>query len=133
MLRKRRIKSNKIGSLIGKDIMIEGLIITEGSLRIEGTLRGEIEAKGDVFVGETGKIQGNLVVNNLLVAGEVIGNIRAFGRLEITQTGRLEGDLETQTLVIAEGAQYRGRCLMGSPGQEAAAQETDTIGEVEQK
>ncbi|NLC07264.1 MAG: polymer-forming cytoskeletal protein [Syntrophomonadaceae bacterium] len=133
MLRKRRIKSDKISSLIGKDITIEGLIITEGSLRIEGTFRGEIEAKGDVVVGETGKIQGNLVVNNLLVAGEVIGNIRAFGRLEITRTGRLEGDLETQTLVIAEGAQYRGRCLMGSPGHETAAQETETTREVEQK
>ena len=133
MLRKRRIKSDKISSLIGKDITIEGLIITEGSLRIEGTFRGEIEAKGDVVVGETGKIQGNLVVNNLLVAGEVIGNIRAFGRLEITRTGRLEGDLETQTLVIAEGAQYRGRCLMGSPGQETSAQETETTREVEQK
>jgi len=133
LLRKRRIKSDKISSLIGKDITIEGLIITEGSLRIEGTFRGEIEAKGDVVVGETGKIQGNLVVNNLLVAGEVIGNIRAFGRLEITRTGRLEGDLETQTLVIAEGAQYRGRCLMGSPGQETAAQETETTREVEQK
>lgn len=108
------IDTEKIDSIIGKNMTIEGKVISEGSLRVEGIVMGNIEAKGDVYIGETGKVEGNLEVRNLLIAGEITGNLRILERLEITKNGRLEGDIETKILVVEEGAEYHGRCVMGT-------------------
>lgn len=108
------INTEKIDSIIGKNMTVEGKLLSEGSLRIEGTVIGDVEAKGDVYIGETGKVEGNLEVRNLLIAGEIAGNLRIFERLEITKSGRLEGDIETKILVVEEGAEYHGRCVMGT-------------------
>lgn len=112
--KKETVNLEKIESLIGKNMIIEGKIITESSMRIEGTVKGEIEAQGDVFIGEKGKVQGNILARNILIAGEVVGETKANGRLEITQTGSLEGDMDTQILVVNEGAKYQGHCSMRS-------------------
>jgi cytoskeletal protein CcmA (bactofilin family) len=110
--RKGVINPDKIDSLIGKSMQMEGKINSEGSVRIDGLVKGEIEVKGNVFIGETGRVNGNITTQNLLVAGEVLGDVKVRGRLEIGRTGHLAGTIETQVLVIAEGARYQGSCSM---------------------
>ena len=51
----------------------------------------------------------------MIVKGKVTGNIRASGRIEMHASARIEGDVLTPTLVMHEGAQFEGRCSMGSP------------------
>lgn len=114
----RHAKTGGIDTTIGKEVIIEGNVFTEGSIRIDGLVKGQVESRGDIYLGETGKVHGNLAVRNILVAGEIIGNVTAAGRLEISNTGRITGDINIQKLVVAEGALYRGKCYVGDPPQE---------------
>jgi cytoskeletal protein CcmA (bactofilin family) len=117
--KKGPVNPEKIESLIGKSMIVEGKIISENSIRVEGTVKGEIVAQGDVFIGENGKVLGNITARSILIAGKLTGNVRSDGRLDITRTGSLEGDIETQILIIAEGAEFRGQCFMGSTKAES--------------
>lgn len=109
---KEKTKLGKIDNLIGKYLSIEGNISAGGSIRIDGQIKGGVESQGDIYVGETGVISGDVRVKNMLVAGMVTGNVHA-DRLEIERTGRLVGDIRVLRLMVAEGAQFRGRCLVG--------------------
>lgn len=105
----------KIEGFIGSHLTIEGNVVGEGSIRIDGVIKGGVLLPGDVYVGETGKVDGEVRVNNIMIAGEITGNVHAAGRLEIERTGRLAGDINAFRLVVAEGAQFRGHCFVGDP------------------
>lgn len=106
------INTEKIETIIGANVVFEGRLSTEGSVRIEGQLQGELSAKGDVVIGETGRIKANVQARHILLGGEITGNVRTGGRLEIGSSGRLIGDVEVASLIIEEGGLLQGNCKM---------------------
>ncbi len=115
----RNSKPYRIESIIGSDLTIEGNVAGGGAIRIDGGIKGGVSLTGDVYVGEAGKVDGDVRVNNIMVAGEITGSVHAAGRLEIERTGRMAGGINAFRLVVAEGAQFRGYCLVGEPATEA--------------
>lgn len=134
-------KSDAIGTILGQETLLEGLLTTSETVRIDGLLKGEIRSEGSVIIGETGKVDGNIHALNILVAGLVDGNITIDERMEVTSTGMIVGDIVTKILVIEEGGSFKGNCsmetMMSKPAQtsewaenEAAATEdkaSDTL------
>lgn len=110
-------KQAKIESVIGSNMTIEGIVVGGGSIRIEGVINGGMSLTGDVYVGEKGKVDGDVRGNNIVVAGEITGSVHAAGRLVVESTGRLVGDINALKLVVSEGAQFRGHCLVGDCAQ----------------
>lgn len=124
MLRKRETQSyEEIDTVIGKDTVFTGKITAQGSVRIDGGLQGDIITKGDIVVGETGRIEGNLHARNILIAGELKGNVVASGKLELANTARIIGDLKVSSLVIDDGAVFQGTCQMDKPGKSATTKQ----------
>jgi len=118
----QEINPEKIETIIGANVVFEGRLSTEGSVRIEGQLQGEITAKGDLIIGETGRIKASVQARHILLAGEITGNVKTGGRLEIGSTGRLNGDVDVASLIIEDGGILQGNCKMknGLPaGKEA--------------
>lgn len=107
--KKKPVDPNKVETIIGSGTKLTGNLYSEGSIRIEGEIEGEIVSKGDVYVGEAGRLAADIKARNVVVAGEVQGNVDAESKLEIVPTGKLIGDITMSTLVIEDGATFKGK------------------------
>jgi len=101
-----------IESIIAQGVEIKGDIISQGSLRIDGAVEGKLNIKGDVVLGEKGRIKGEVKVDNLIVAGRVEGNVVASGRFEISANGYMKGDVTCSIMTIEEGGVLDGSSRM---------------------
>ncbi len=100
-------------TVIGEGIRIEGAMISgAGTLRIDGTVIGDVAIDGNIIIGESGYIKGNVQVNNVLCAGRVDGNVLSISGVHLTVTGCLNGNITSNALVIDEGAMFSGNCQM---------------------
>jgi cytoskeletal protein CcmA (bactofilin family) len=98
----------------------DGLVAVAGPVRIDGTVRGEVVATGPVWVGESGRLEGRLEADQIVVAGEVQGELRARSSVRLLATARVCASVETPSLSLEEGAQLEGRCRAGPVGPPAA-------------
>jgi cytoskeletal protein CcmA (bactofilin family) len=106
------IPADKVTSVLGPGISWQGALRGSGGVRIEGALEGEVAIRGLVVVGETGKVQCQMLrANSVVVAGTVRGNITA-DKLDIRSTGRVWGDVVAVTFTTEEGAFLRGQIQM---------------------
>ena len=114
-----------IETIVGRDTTINGKISGSGNIRIDGHVDGGISITGDVVIGESGAVQGDIKAGSLTVAGTVTGNVDCDGNLSIHATGQLVGDVRVRSLNIADGGIFRGRSEMdtrfGSSAPTAAA------------
>lgn len=121
MLRKREAQSyGEIDTIIGADTVFTGKITAKGSVRIDGGLQGDITTNGDIVIGDTGRVDGNIYARNVLIAGQMKGNVVASGKLELANTARMVGDLKVSSLVIDDGAVFQGTCQMDRPEKPAS-------------
>lgn len=112
MFGKKEEFTSKIDSLIGENTKIIGKVEGSGSLRIDGFIAGDIDYNGDIVIGETAKVEGNIFCNNLSLSGKVKGNIISKSKLTILPEGSLIGDTEVANLIIHENAYFNGNCKM---------------------
>jgi cytoskeletal protein CcmA (bactofilin family) len=97
-------------TVIAEDIEITGSLKGGTNIRLDGKLSGDLTAAGDVTLGHTGNIQGNLVVGSVSVLGRIQGNIQAEDRVELRGTAKLNGDLKAKRLVVEDGCTFVGHC-----------------------
>ncbi len=106
------VNFDKIDTLIGKDTLFQGVINATGTVRIEGEFKGEIKARGDLVIGDGGKVEATVEARNVLISGYLKGNIIASGKVDLAPTAKLFGDMKVKNLLIEEGALFKGNCLM---------------------
>lgn len=112
------VNYEKMDTIIGKDSQFQGVITATGTVRIDGEYKGEIKAKGDLVIGETGRVEATVEARNVLLAGYLRGNIVAQGKVDLAPTAKLIGDMKVKNLLIEEGAVFKGNCLMERGDQE---------------
>jgi len=106
------VNYEKMDTLVGKDTVFQGNIVASGTIRIDGEFKGEIKVKGDLVVGDNGKVEAMIEARNVLVGGYLKGNINASGRVDLAPSAKLFGDMRVKNLVIEEGALFKGNCIM---------------------
>lgn len=60
-------KTGKIDTIIGHNAHFEGTISSKESLRIDGSVKGNIQCEGTLVVGSEGKVESEIVADNVLV------------------------------------------------------------------
>lgn len=116
MLKKNKNDYDKISTLLGEDIIIDGgTVKANETMRIDGQINGSIESEGNIFVGEKGRINGNIQAINILIAGKVEGNLSAKEQIHLTSSSQLLGDMKCNSFVVDEGAIFQGKCDMKTP------------------
>ncbi len=100
-------------NLLGSGTKIIGEIISNGDFRIDGTLQGNIKLKGKLVLGQTGRIEGNIVCQNADFSGTVCGNVKVYELLSLQKTSKIDGDINIGKLSIEPGAVFSGKCFMG--------------------
>lgn len=103
---------DRLTSLIGSNLTIDGEIVFTGAMRVDGTVRGAmtvpVRSEGTLIVGEQGRIEGDVRVSNLVVGGQVQGSVFATGSVTVASTGRVAGELHYGRLELETGGQVDG-------------------------
>jgi cytoskeletal protein CcmA (bactofilin family) len=97
--------------VLGAGTHFEGTLRAEGSVRVDGTFVGDISSRSRVLIGETAKVDGNLIGESVDVAGIVKGDVTAR-RISVMKTGRILGDLRLEKLTTEEGGFIQGLVRM---------------------
>ena len=105
-------KAGKLTSIVGKDAVVGGNFSTPGCARIDGVVEGSARVAGSLIVGSTGRIEGDVEADSIIIGGEINGDVTVQGKAELTATARVIGDIRTSLIVIDEKAVFQGKCDM---------------------
>jgi cytoskeletal protein CcmA (bactofilin family) len=109
----------RIDTLIGKAARVRGDLDYQGGLHLDGQIVGNVRADdardSSLAVSETGSIEGNVQVPNVVLQGSVKGDIHARERLVLGATARVEGDVYYGVIEMTVGAQIIGKLVRLSP------------------
>ncbi len=109
---KKDQRNDNVKSFIAEGVEIRGQIQSKGSLRVDGGIDGGIDVQGDLIIGATGILKGEVKAVNIILAGKLDGNLVASGKLEITSTGKIMGDVQCSVFTIEEGGILDGNSKM---------------------
>lgn len=79
----------------------------EGNLNIDGYLSGNINSTSGITIGKSGRIDGTIVSERLVVSGLFKGEVES-NIVEILSGGRIEGNVLAANLVIEDGGIFEG-------------------------
>jgi len=82
-------------------------------LIFNGTLDGDIAAGGELTLGPSADIHGEVRARSLKLSGKIRGNVFIDDTCEIFSSAVLIGDLEANRLVLEEGASFLGQSRVG--------------------
>ena len=100
-------------TIISSSVIIEGKLTSNGNVRLDGIVKGNVEAKGNVTVGESGNVQGDINADSITIGGKVEGVVNAKDKVVLENKANLKGDLITKILVVEAGAIFEGKSSMG--------------------
>ncbi|MFZ5938960.1 MAG: bactofilin family protein [Bacteroidota bacterium] len=100
-------------NIIGVGTSIEGNITSSENIRFDGILVGNLTTKGKVFIGQSGKVVGEIRCKNCEIEGVVEGKVLVDELLSLRAMSKLYGDIHTGKLAIEPGAIFTGKCDMG--------------------
>ena len=102
-------ETNAGQTVVGENISIEGNIRGDEHLVIEGSMKGNVEMQKHNFtVGLKGRVEGEIIAQNVKVSGQMIGNIKTQGKVEITKEADFIGDIRTKSISVEDGAYFKG-------------------------
>ena len=104
--------TNKI-NMIGVGTTIEGNISSSENIRFDGNLVGNLNTRGKVFIGQSGRVTGEIRCKNCEVEGVVDGRVVVEELLSLRSVSKLFGEIKTGKLAIEPGATFTGKCDMG--------------------
>ncbi len=99
-------KQSGVPSIISAEMIIRGDLKSPGDLQIEGAVMGEIEV-GKLVIAEGGRVEGNIVAQNVKICGALHGSVRA-SMVTLTATAQVIGDIHHELLAIETGGQLEG-------------------------
>jgi cytoskeletal protein CcmA (bactofilin family) len=102
-------------NIMGSGTIVKGEINVNGDFRVDGSLIGNIQCKGKIVVGETGRIEGEIICQSADFSGEVQATVKVAELLTLKETARFSGDITTGKLAIEPGAKFSGTCMMEIP------------------
>ncbi len=94
-------------SQIGSDLTVVGNLLSKGEVQIDGEIQGDVHA-GNIVIGESARITGGLVADEIIVRGTVMGSIRGK-RVVLQSSSKVEGDIFHSQLAIEQGAFFEGK------------------------
>jgi cytoskeletal protein CcmA (bactofilin family) len=94
-------------SIITPGTSIKGEIRCEGNILLNGEFEGVIVSQGEVVVGKSGRVSGEIQSQKLLVSGEFRGNFTGEV-IDIMPYGKVYGDVKVNNIIIEPNAVFEG-------------------------
>jgi len=128
MFGRRKQSSTRIDTLLGKAARLNGDLEFSGGLHLDGCVNGNVRSSaadgGALSVSETGVIEGNVEVTNIVMNGTVNGDMHASDRLVLGGSARVNGNVHYGVIEMAPGAVITGKLIPLAKEQLAESAET---------
>ena len=115
MFGRRKQTSTRIDTLIGKAATLNGDLVFSGGLHLDGRINGNVSSSADdggaLSVSESGFIEGNVEVTNIVMNGTVNGDMHAGERLQLGGKARVNGNVHYGVIEMAPGAVITGKLV----------------------
>jgi len=115
MFGRRKQTSTRIDTLIGKAATLNGDLVFSGGLHLDGRINGNVSSSADdggaLSVSESGFIEGNVEVTNIVMNGTVNGDMHAQERLQLGGKARVNGNVHYGVIEMAPGAVITGKLV----------------------
>jgi cytoskeletal protein CcmA (bactofilin family) len=112
---KRKLRTTKIDSLIGRHTESVGDLRFSGGLHVDGKVTGNVHADDDsgavLTLSEQGIIEGEVRVPNVVLNGTVIGDVHARDQIELAANARITGNVYYTLIEMAMGAEVNGNLV----------------------
>jgi len=127
MFGRRKQTSTRIDTLIGKAATLHGDLVFAGGLHLDGRINGNVSSSADdggaLSVSESGFIEGNVDVTNIVMNGTVNGDMQAGERLQLGGKARVNGNVHYGVIEMAPGAVITGKLVpLGKSSRDDAAE-----------
>ncbi len=123
MFGRRKQITTRIDTLLGRTANLKGDLEFSGGLhldgRVLGNVRGTAEDGGALSVSESGFIEGNVDVTNIVMNGTVNGDMHARERLVLGGKARVNGNVHYGVIEMAPGAVITGKLIPITQAAEA--------------
>ncbi len=132
---RKKFKTTKIDSLIGKNTELLGDLHFAGGLHVDGSVKGNVVAENDsssvLTLSDHGSIEGEVRVPNIVLNGVVMGDVYAHEHIELASGARVTGNVYYTLIEMAMGAEVNGNLVRSTeaatPSPMASPQETAEV------
>jgi cytoskeletal protein CcmA (bactofilin family) len=104
-----------VDTLIGRQTEILGDVRFTGGLHVDGKIKGKVDASGDkgssLSISESGSIEGDVRVPNIVLNGQVVGDVHASGTITLAAKARVVGNVYYRILEMEGGAAVNGQLV----------------------
>lgn len=104
-----------VDTLIGRQTEILGDVRFDGGLHVDGRIKGDVSNRADkssaLWVSESGTIEGDVTVPNVVLNGSVTGDVNVSERLTLAAKARVVGNVHYKMLQMEPGAMVNGQLL----------------------
>jgi len=98
---------------IGPTHYVNGEVSGEEDLVVKGYIKGRVDLKNhSLIIEKGGRVDGDIIVNELVLRGSVNGNIYAAGKVYVAPEAHVRGDIAAARVSISEGAIFKGSIKM---------------------
>jgi len=97
---------------IAQGTVLTGDISSDGNFRVEGEVNGNLHIKGKIVIGETGRVNGEILSENADIEGGFEGKLKVNTCLNLKSTAVINGEVITDQLVVEAGATFNATCQM---------------------
>ncbi|MBF0237199.1 MAG: polymer-forming cytoskeletal protein [SAR324 cluster bacterium] len=103
-------------SHLSESLFIEGEVYCDGVVYINGNIDGTVVSEGELLIGQSGNVKGNIHGNNVIVGGHIEGSMKVDRQLEILKNGHIQGTILVPPggMMVHQGAVLEGKCQMSS-------------------
>lgn len=101
-------------TLVASSARIAGDIEFSGGLHVQGEVEGNIVAGADggqLVIGETGVVRGEIRVPRITINGRVEGDVNATEHLELASKAQIEGNVFYVMIEMLMGARVNGKLV----------------------
>lgn len=102
-------------TIISSAAQIKGDITFSGELHLEGKIIGNVigdtEKNARLIIGDTGSVEGDVRVPNIIINGIVTGNVYSSKQLEMAAKGIVKGTVHYHSIQMVKGSQVNGSMI----------------------
>lgn len=101
-------------TLIAPSARVTGDIEFNGGLHVQGEVEGNITVGGEggqLVIGETGVVRGEIRVPRITINGRVEGDVNATEHLELASKAQVDGNVFYVTVEMLIGARVNGKLV----------------------
>ncbi len=118
--------ATSVDTLIGRQTEVLGDVRFSGGLHVNGKIKGKVIANSDkaasLSVSDTGLVEGDVRVPNIVLNGAVTGDVHATEKITLAAKARVNGNVYYKIIEMEGGATVNGQLVHeGEAGRAPAA------------